>query len=311
MLNVINNILKTNTYGEGGGNPSQPGPSGGEGGGNPEPPRGPRPPYHYAGNGNNPEGDKEKKVRKSAQKRTKEALEASLQKYRDENPYPMTPGQSMEEYNLSTKRKEAKLYTLANKREAITGNRDKKIYSRSTIEIAKSREEVKLRLPQKANETSEEYEKRIIDTEFSLTHNKIAREKKGIQPKPISAAPRRLKEEVKLDRENLQKENPKRDFETSDEYEKRIANLDLRNNYSSNKERKLFEESTEMKFRDRRTKVEIEKAREELKKQVPPKPGQSQEDYDKHIAQKDRHRTNYLKSKNNKINEGEAKQSEK
>lgn len=103
----------------------------------------------------------------------------------------MTPGQSMEEYNLSTKKKEAKLYTLANKREAITGNRDKKIYSRSTIEIAKSREEVKLRLPQKANETSEEYEKRIIDTEFRLTHNKIAREKKGIQPKPISAAPRR------------------------------------------------------------------------------------------------------------------------
>lgn len=175
LLNVIDNILKTGTYGEGGGNPSQSGPSGGEGGGNPEPPRGPRPPYHYAGN--NPEGDKEKKVRKSPQKRTKEALEASLQKYRDENPYPMTPGQSMEEYNLSTKRKEAKLYTLANKREAITGNRDKKIY-RSTIEIAKSREEVKLRLPQKANETSEEYEKRIIETEFSLTHNKTGREKK-------------------------------------------------------------------------------------------------------------------------------------
>lgn len=58
MLNVINNILKTGTYGEGGGNPSQSGPSGGEGG-NPEPPRGPRPPYHYAGN--NPEGDKENK----------------------------------------------------------------------------------------------------------------------------------------------------------------------------------------------------------------------------------------------------------
>lgn len=61
-----------------------------------------------------------------------------------------------------------------------------------------------------------------------------------------------------------------------------------------------------MKFRDRRTKVELEKAREELKKQVPQKPGQSQEDYDKYIAQKDRHRTNYLKSKNNKINEGES-----
>lgn len=140
-------------------------------------------------------------------------------------------------------------------------------------------------------QTKEEYDEVILQKELYYYGHSNRREKqKGFRQDKNNNI-YRGKAEKEADIIELMKNNPQKENESNEIYMKRIQNKDYRvNTYNAKTEKFLkeaFPESKSTIDNKRRTRTEVKASKEALKNKYPIAPGQSLEQYEKFITNKD------------------------